>query len=435
MYLAILGYLLVVVMMFGLLKNKLTPVVAFVVLPVIFGLLAGFTPAQLGDFVKEGVPKTLSASALALFATAYFAIMTDKGLFDPIVSWLSKKAGGNVVAIMIITVIISAISHMDTGMTSTILVTIPAMLPLYKKFQIKPEYLFLLLAQSVAVVNLLPHGGGMIRMSSVSGLDIADMFRKIAPIIVCMLIYNLICAVIFGKREQRRIASGKDPAEYGDTEDRDVSLMEVNVDWRYWVNLVTTFALLGLMFEGTLPGYFVFMIGLSVALMVNFPNPKEQVAALKHVAEKAYPIALVMLASGVLVGIMSGTGMLTEMANVIVGIIPASFRRFYGIIVGLVSLPLSFALGADGFYYGLSPLFLEVGASYGFTTMSLACIMMLARDALGNITPVSPVTYLAPGLIGKDLTVFIKFCLKYLVLYFLIEMALAILFGVLPIVV
>ena len=435
MYLAILGYLLVIVMMIGLLKNKLTPVVAFVVLPIIFGLLAGFSPLEIGDFVKDGVPKTLSASALALFATAYFAIMTDKGLFDPIVSWLSKKAGGNVIAIMVITVIIAAISHMDTGMTSTILVTIPAMLPLYKKFQIKPEYLFLLLAQSVAVVNLLPHGGGMIRMSSVSGLEISVMFRNIAPIIVCMLIYNLICAVIFGKKEQKRIAAGVDPAVFGDTEDRDVTLMEVKIDVRYWINLIVTFGLLALMFEGSLPGYFVFMIGLSIALVVNFPTPKEQVATLKHVAEKAYPIALVMLASGVLVGVMSGTGMLTEMANVIVRIIPESFRRFYGVIVGLISLPLSFALGADGFYYGLSPLFLEVGSSYGFTTLSLASIMMLARDALGNITPVSPVTYLAPGLIGKDLTVFIKFCLKYLVLYFLIELVLCILFGILPLVV
>ena len=133
MYLAILGYLLVIVMMVGLLKNKLTPMVAFIILPIIFALLAGFSPAEIGGFVKEGVPKTLSASALALFATAYFAIMTDKGLFDPIVSWLSKKAGGNVVAIMIITVIIAAISHMDTGMTSTILVTIPAMPPSLQK--------------------------------------------------------------------------------------------------------------------------------------------------------------------------------------------------------------------------------------------------------------------------------------------------------------
>ena len=435
MYLAFLGYLLIIVMMIGLLKNKLTPVVAFVVLPVVFGLLAGFSPSEIGGFAKEGVPKTLSATALALFATAYFAIMTDEGLFDPIVSWLSKKAGGNVVAIMLITVFIAAISHMDTGMTSTILVTIPAMLPLYRKFKIKPEYLFLLMAQSIGVVNLLPHGGGMIRMSSVSGLEISQMFRTVAPVIALMLVYNLGCAIVFGRREQRRIAAGVDEATYGEAENKEVVFKDVKIGVRYWLNLAVTVLLLTLMFEGSLPGYFVFMIGLSLALLINYRTPKEQVAKIKYVAEKAYPIALVMLASGVLVGVISGTGMLAEMANVIVSLIPESFRRFYGVIVGVISIPLSFSLGADGFYYGLSPLFLEVGTSYGFSALSLASIMMLARDAVGCITPVSPVTYLAPGLLGKDLTVFIKFCLKYLLLYFAIELVLCILLGILPIVV
>lgn len=433
MYLAILGYALVIIMMIGLLKNKLTPVVAFTILPIIFGLLAGFSPAEIGAFVKDGVPSTLSASALALFATAYFAIMTDEGLFDPIVGWLSKKAGGNVIAIMVITVIIAAISHMDTGMTSTILVTIPAMLPLYRKFKIKPEYLFLLMSQSIAVVNLLPHGGGMIRISSVSGLEVSEMFRNIAPIIVCMLVYNLICAVIFGRKEQKRIAAGVDIATYGEAEDREVVFKDVKLGVRYWLNLIVTIALLAMMFEGSLPGYFVFMIGLSLALVINYKTPKDQVAKLKFVAEKAYPIALVMLSSGVLVGVMSGTGMLSAMANVIVSLIPSAFRKFYGVIVGVVSLPLSFALGADGFYYGLSPLFLEVGTSYGFSALSLCSIMLLARDALGTLTPVSPVTFLAPGLLGKDLVVFIKFCLKYLLLYFAIELVLCIVFGILPI--
>ncbi|MDD7200438.1 MAG: SLC13 family permease [Sphaerochaetaceae bacterium] len=435
MLLAILGYLLIIIMMAGLLKGKLTPVVAFVVLPIFFALIAGFSPIEIGEFVKDGVPKTLSATALALFATAYFAIMTEEGLFDPAVSFLSRKAGGNVVAIMIITVIIAAISHLDTGMTSTILVTIPAMLPLYRKFKIKSEYLFLLMSQSIGVVNLLPHGGGMVRMSSVSGLEISTMFHNVAPVIVCMLVYNLCCAVFFGLREQHRIAAGLDIASYDNVEEKEVVFKEVKLNLQYWLNLAVTVVLLVLMFRGKLPGYFVFMIGLTLALLVNYRSTKEQNATIKRVAEKAYPIALVMLSSGVLVGIMSGTGMLTEMANVIVRIIPSAFRRFYGIIVGVLSLPFSFALGADGFYYGLSPLFLEVGTSYGFSVLSLASIMMLARDALGTITPVSAVTYLAPGLLGKDLPVFIKFSLKYLLLFFAVEMMFCILFGILPVVV
>lgn len=64
MYLAILGYLMIAVMMWGLLKGKFTPVVAFAILPTIAGLLAGFTPVEISKFVSEGVPGTLNATAL-----------------------------------------------------------------------------------------------------------------------------------------------------------------------------------------------------------------------------------------------------------------------------------------------------------------------------------------------------------------------------------
>ena len=433
MYLAILGYLLIAIMMWGLLKGKFTPVVAFAVLPTLFALFAGFTPAEISGFVADGVPGTLNATALACFATVYFAIMSEEGLFDPIVTFLSKKAG-NVVAIMIITSIISSISHMDTGVTSTVLVTIPAMLPLFKRFKIRVEYLFLLIAQSVAVVNLLPHGGGMIRMSSVTGLDVSLMFKTLLPIILCMVVYNLASAVFYGVREQRRIAGGN-VVEYGNVTDKKLEVKEVKLNWRYWCNLVMTISLLAIMFQGSLKGYYVFMIGLALALLINYPNTKTQMDVLKKHASKAFPIALVMLASGVLVGVMSGTGMLTEMANLVVSLIPEALKNFYGVIVGYLSIPLSICLGADGFYYGLTPLFTQVGTIYGFSTLSIVTIMMLARDAFGLITPVSAVTYLAPGMLGKELGVFIKFSFKYLLVLFTVEVIICVVLGTMPLVV
>ncbi len=432
MYLAILGYLLIAVMMFGLLKGKFTPLVAFSLLPPVFALLAGFNLIEISDFIAKGVSGTLNATALAMFATVYFRIMTEEGLFDPIVDFLSKKAGGNVIAIMIITSLISGVAHMDTGTTSTILVTIPAMLPLYKKFNIKIEYLFLIMAQSVAVVNLLPHGGGSVRMSSVTGIEISTIFRNILPVIGCMLVYNLLTAVLYGKKEQKRIASGN-LVDYGKTTNKSLEIREVKITWRYWVNLILTVLLLVMMFLDMVKGYFVFMVGLAIAIIVNYPQ-KDYNKSLKDYAADAFPIGAVMLASGVLVGVMGQSGMLTEMASLIVSLIPTAFKGFFGVIVGYLSLPLSFCLGADGFYYGLTPLFTEVGNVYGFSTLSIISIMMFARDAFGMITPVSPVNHLAPGLLGKDLNVFIKFCAKYLLLFFTVEIALCVLFGILPLV-
>jgi len=284
------------------------------------------------------------------------------------------------------------------------------------------------------VVNLLPHGGGMIRMSSVTGLDVSLMFKTLLPIILCMVVYNLASAVFYGVREQRRIAGGN-VVEYGNVTDKKLEVKEVKLNWRYWCNLVMTISLLAIMFQGSLKGYYVFMIGLALALLINYPNTKTQMDVLKKHASKAFPIALVMLASGVLVGVMSGTGMLTEMANLVVSLIPEALKNFYGVIVGYLSIPLSICLGADGFYYGLTPLFTQVGTIYGFSTLSIVTIMMLARDAFGLITPVSAVTYLAPGMLGKELGVFIKFSFKYLLVLFTVEVIICVVLGTMPLVV
>ena len=436
MNLAILGYLMMALMMVILLKGWLTPIVGFVFLPIVFALLAGFGFADISDFVKSGVPSTLSSAGLALFATTYFRIMTEQGLFDPAVKFLSKRAGGNVSAILIITVLISAISHMDTGTTSTILVTIPAMLPLYRANNIRVEWLFLMIAQAVACINMLPHGGGTIRVSAATGVEGSALFHNILPIIIVMMVYNVISAYFYGKIEQKRIAAGKnenmDNGE-GKESGRKQEIRDIPITWRYWANLATTVGLLVLMFLDKFPGYFVFMIGLSIALMVNYTDTKKQIAAVKEYGADAVYIVAIMLCSGVLVGIMKGTGMLDAMALAIVNIIPQGIKNFYALLIGYISIPLSICLGADGFYYGLAPLFTQVGAEYGFTAATIGAIMIIARDAFGNITPVSPVTYLAPGMLGKDLGAFIKFSFPWLLLYFTVEMLAGILLGIVPI--
>jgi CitMHS family citrate-Mg2+:H+ or citrate-Ca2+:H+ symporter len=432
MYLALLGYALVTIMILGLLKGKLIPLVAFCLLPPAFGLLAGYNMKELSEFVVKGVRGSLNAAALVFFSTTYFGIMTKQGLFDPAVNFLSKKVGGNVVAIAVITSLIAAISHMDTGMTSTMLVTIPAMLPIYKRFNMRLELLFLLVAQSVAVINLLPHGGGMVRMSSVTGLDVSLMFRTLVPIIIIMVVYNMGMAVFLGMKEKRRLTAIGAAVGAVTLEESNGVQMETKINIRYFINLVLTIIILVLMFLNLFPSYFIFMMGMAIALIVNYRTTKEQNDALKNFAGNAYPIGIIMLASGILVGIMGETGMLGEMANLIIRLIPRVLKPFFSIIVGFLSIPLSLVLGADGFYFGMTPLFTEVGSAYGISTLSIVSIMMLARDAMGCITPVSAVTYLAPGLLGIELKDLIRFSFKYLFFFFCIETVLAVILKVIP---
>lgn len=58
--------------------------------------------------------------------------MNDVGMFDPLMNFLAKKAGNNIVLVTIATGIIATIAHLDGTTAGTCLITVPAMLPLYK---------------------------------------------------------------------------------------------------------------------------------------------------------------------------------------------------------------------------------------------------------------------------------------------------------------
>ena len=49
--------------------------------------------------MSAGVGKTWSTAVLFIFSIVYFSMMGDMGLFDPMVNWLVKKAGSNIVMV------------------------------------------------------------------------------------------------------------------------------------------------------------------------------------------------------------------------------------------------------------------------------------------------------------------------------------------------
>jgi CitMHS family citrate-Mg2+:H+ or citrate-Ca2+:H+ symporter len=367
-----------------------------------------------------------------------------EGLFDPIVELLAKRAGGSAIAIMILSVIVASVAHLDTGATSTIYVTIPAMMPLYKKYGMRIEYLFVIIAQAISVINVLPHGGGMVRVAGLTGLDVGFMFRSIFPIIVTGIGINLIMAVFYGRAESRRLKAvgfSYDPAKTRGVSSELVSSGESSAQTgvpktrlgpRYYLNLVLTIFILYLMFANVFTSYLVFMVGLALALLINYNSLKLQNSNIKELSGNSYMLGITNLSAGFLVGIMGGTGMLTAMANVVVLLIPKFLSGMFAVIVAITGIPLSICLGGDAFYFGLMPLFVEVAASYSIPTMAIAAVMMLAKDGFSMVTPVSAVTYLAPGMMNMELKDLMKFSMKYLVISYGLKIVLCLVFGIVP---
>lgn len=91
MFLGILGLLMIVIIVWSLIQSKTNPVPIFVIVPIIMAVIAGFGPSDIFTFIQAGVSKTWSTAVLFIFSIVYFSLMSDVGLFDPLVNYLAKK--------------------------------------------------------------------------------------------------------------------------------------------------------------------------------------------------------------------------------------------------------------------------------------------------------------------------------------------------------
>src|SRR5699024_5377642 len=124
----------------------------------------------------------------------------------------------------------------------------------------------------------------------------------------------------------------------------------------FWFNLGLTVAVMVLLIADILPLPYLFMIATVIALLVNFPKMKDQQEELASHASAIISVVAMVMAAGVLTGIMSGTGMVDAMAAWLVDVIPDSMGPFMAVITGLLSIPMTFFMSNDAFYFGILPV-------------------------------------------------------------------------------
>lgn len=100
--------------------------------------------------------------------------------------------------------ILATISHLDGALAATMLITIPAMLPIYKKMHMRPVVLVCLIGAAFSVMNLMPWGGPVARTGVVLGVDVNIIWHKLIPLQIVGCLVNLAFAVYMGIVEKRR---------------------------------------------------------------------------------------------------------------------------------------------------------------------------------------------------------------------------------------
>lgn len=172
--------------------------------PVLFAVIGGFT-TEIGEMALQGVAQLAPTGVMLMFAILYFGIMIDAGLFDPVVGKILKVVKGDPLKITIGTAILVMIISLDGDGTTTYIITISAMLPLYKKVGMNPLILAALALLGNSVMNITPWAGAMARAVSALNLEMADVFIPIIPAMIAGAIWVLFAAYVFGLKERKRL--------------------------------------------------------------------------------------------------------------------------------------------------------------------------------------------------------------------------------------
>ena len=421
--LAILGFVTIIMIIVLLLKNVTVPSIAFIgvssVTALILVLTGTFTIGEIGDFIGAGVKGVHSTASLFIFSVLFFGIMTDVGMFDRIIDALMKKVGSNVVGVAMMSCVIAIIGHLDGGGASTFLITIPAMLPVYKRLKMRPTTLLLICVTAMGVMNLLPWGGPTMRAASVLGIEANDLWMKLLPMQIVGIGIALVTAFVWGNIEKRRGAGINSTLQIEETEitedtiDEDLK-KELARPKLFWFNIFLTLVIILALVFLDVPSYFSFMLGCVTALLVNYPGAKLQGKIIKSHAGPAMMMASTILAAGVFLGVLEDSEIMTHMANVLANFIPQSMGSFLPIIIGVLSVPLTMMFCTDSYFFGLLPVLIGVGNAFGVDPVHTAIAMVVCRNCATFISPVVPATFLGIGLAGVEIKDHIKTCFLWI---------------------
>ncbi|WP_329599029.1 citrate:proton symporter [Streptomyces pseudovenezuelae] len=464
--LTILGFAMIATFLVLIMMKKMSPIAALVLIPALFCVFVG-KGAKLGDYVIDGVTSLAPTAAMLMFAIVYFGVMIDVGLFDPVVRGILKFAKADPMRIVVGTAILAAIVSLDGDGSTTFMITVSAMYPLYKRLKMSLVVMTGVAAMANGVMNTLPWGGPTARAATALKLDASDIFVPMIPALAVGLLGVFVLSYVLGMRERKRLGtltleevlepaetetvlvgaggpgdtkapvptggagSGADAPEEGDAErfqvlDPNRPTLRPKL---YWFNALLTAVLLTSMIMEWLPIPVLFLLGAALALTVNFPHIPDQKARLAAHADNVLNVSGMVFAAAVFTGVLQGTGMVDHMARWMVDVIPEGMGPHMALVTGILSLPLTYFMSNDGFYFGVLPVLAEAGAAHGVTPLEMARASLVGQP-LHMSSPLVPAVYVLVGMAKVEFGDHTKFVVKWAALTCLLILGAGILFGI-----
>lgn len=419
--LTLMGLVIIFLTVGILIRGKTNPIVPMTLVPVAGALLCGYgLGGEISDFFSSGLESVMNVVVMFIFAIIFFGILQDVGLFVPVIRALIRATRGNVIAVTMGTAAIAIVAHLDGSGSTTFLLTIPALLPLYKALRMSRYILITIVALSASVMNMLPWGGPLGRAGAVVAQEPNDIWVHLLPIQGVAVVMVLLVAAALGLRERRRLARLRASGEFeGDTNvdveqiaqafaaqqaaDKEaLGFRHRTGRWVTIVNIVVALLILVALLSGLMPpAPPAFLIGTTIALIVNFEGASEQSDALRrHAPPNALAMAGVILAAAMFLGVLNETGMLEEIALTLVNILPEEVGPYLHVIIGVFGVPLDLLTSTDAYYFSVLPIIQGTVETYGITGMGAASALIIGNVIGTFVSPFSPALWLALGLAG-----------------------------------
>ena len=372
------------------LSKKTHLAVPFIIVPIIGGMLCGFNFYQLMDFAHAGVNSCFNSILICVCAVLYFAILSDTGFFDIMVNRLVKITKGNVYVVLVITVLVGFIGHLDGAYNTTYLIAIPAMAPLYKALNIDRRLLVLLVSLAAGPMTGMSWANPAKQSMYDPDLNPVVMTQQLLPIIFIMLVLAVLYALWCGKR-----IYAKQGAELEALRNKYVvEEADKPIDWsnkplarpqNFWMNMVLFIgSLLCFVFVTKVKTYLLFMIFSAIAWVLNYHDAKDQNAIFRKNANTMLAPGFLFMGIGVMVGILNNTGMVTAMVNCMLSVVPESMARYTHILWNIISLPHMVVIPYQAFT-SITPVLMGIGQACGLTSYQI-----LNPGMIGYINPCSP---------------------------------------------
>lgn len=412
-----LGFAMIATFMALIMTKRMTPLLALIIVPTIFGLFAG-AGLGIGDMVMDSVKSMSGTAAMLMFAIMYFGIMIDVGLFDKLVDGILRLVGNDPAKVVMGTAILTGLISLDGDGSTTFIVVTAALLPIYLRLGMSPVVLTCVAGLTNGTMNIVPWGGPTARAAAALHVDASAIFVPMIPALAAGLIVVFAFAWAMGIGERKRLQR-EDPLRWGTgsrmngtgtanptkspkgglalgSGNRGTALMErvatpgngtetATMDGTvldptretlrpklFIFNLAMTVAIMVLLVVDLVPMAYLFMVGTAIALLVNFPKISDQAKMIASHASSVIAVVSMVLAAAVLTGVLSGTGMVEAMSAWLVDVIPSSMGPLLAILTGLISIPATFFMSNDAFYFGILPVLTEAGAHYGIPAVDMA---------------------------------------------------------------